>query len=93
MKRGNGMDDDLKWIIGVALTVAVFVGTTLRAMFVNLSAKVAKTHERIDDVKEKYVRRDDLDGHLTRIDRTVHEIREEMRENHRQVLAALSQRD
>lgn len=92
MKWSDGMEADLKWVIGLGVSLCVFVATTLIATFRTLSAKIAKTHERIDDVKDKYVRRDDLDGHLTRIDRTVHEIREEMRDNHKQVIAALSKK-
>jgi len=93
VKRRGDMDGDLKWVIGIAVSMVISFGGIMITTFRNMSTKIAKTHDRIDDVKDKYVRRDDLDGHLTRIDRTVHEIREEMRENHRQVLAALSSKD
>lgn len=90
MKRGGGMDDDLKWIIGAALTIAVFVGTTIRVMFVNLSAKIAKTHERIDDVKDNYVRRDDLDARLEPISQQLTEIRGDLRNHNDRVISALA---
>lgn len=46
-----------------------------------------KLHSRINDVRETmtngYVRRDDLDGHLQRIEKGVTELRTEMREERR----------
>lgn len=93
MRRRSNMDADLKWVIGIAVSMVFSFGGIMITTFRNMSAKIDETHDRIDDVKEKYVRRDDLDGHLTRIDNTVHDMREEIRENHRQVLAALSTKD
>ena len=90
MRKGDDVDGDLKWVAGLAVSMVLSFAGVMITAFRNMSAKIAKTHERIDEVKDRYVRRDDLDGHLTRLDSTVHEIREEMRENHRQVLAALS---
>lgn len=90
MRKGDDMDDDLRWAVGVAITIFVAFAGLVVAAFRNMSAKITKTHERIDDVKDKYVRRDDLDQHLKRIDTTVKELRTEIRENHRQVIAALS---
>lgn len=85
------MDDDLKWLIGVALTLAVFVGTTLRVMFVNLSAKIAKSHERIDKVKDDYVRRDDLDARLAPISQQLTELRGDLRDHNDRVVTALAE--
>ncbi|WP_147112066.1 hypothetical protein [Tateyamaria sp. syn59] len=88
------MSEDLKWVIGIAMTITLFFGTALIGAFRNLSNKItartAALHDRIDDVKEKYVRRDDLDGHIKRLDSRVQEIRDEMRENHRQVIDAIT---
>lgn len=90
------MDADLKWVIGIAIAMATTFLTTMIATFRNLAGRISAgnrdIHKRIDDVKEKYVRRDDLDGHIQRLDGNVRDLREEMRENHRQLLEALSRR-
>ncbi|ANH49081.1 hypothetical protein [Tritonibacter mobilis] len=90
------MDADLKWVIGIAIAMATTFLTTMIAAFRNLAGRISTgnrdIHKRIDDVKEKYVRRDDLDGHIQRLDGNVRDLREEMRENHRQLLEALSRR-
>lgn len=86
------MDDDLKWLIGVSITVMGLFISTLIGVFRNLSAKISGLHGRVDEVKEKYVRRDDLDGHIARIDTNLRELREETRQNHREILQALASR-
>lgn len=90
------MDADLKWIIGILVTVALTLGGSIIAAFRNLAGRIAtgnrELHNRVDDVKDKYVRRDDLDSHIRRLDESVGEIRQEMRENHRQVLDAISKK-
>lgn len=90
------MDADLKWVIGIATTLSVaFVAALIaafRALASRISYHVSDLHGRVDDVKEKYVRRDDLDGHLGRIDRSLQETRDEMHENHRQILEELRRR-
>jgi predicted heme/steroid binding protein len=86
------MDGDLKWVIGIAVSMVLAFGTAMVGAFRNVSAKIANLHGRVDDVKEKYVRRDDLDGHIQRLDGNVRDLREEMRENHRQLLEVLSRR-
>jgi hypothetical protein len=87
------METDLRWFIGVAVTVVLALVTTIIAAFRNLAVRISTSDRemlrRIDDVKEKYVRRDDLDGHITRLDQGMREIREEMRENHTQVIEAI----
>ena len=87
------MEADLKWFIGIAVTVTLALVGLIVGTFRNLASKISKSngelHARIDDVKERYVRRDDLDGHIRRLDQNMREIREELKENHRQVLDAI----
>lgn len=87
------MESDLKWVVGIAISLSVSIVMALIGGFRNLASRISTSnreiHKRIDDVKEKYVRRDDLDGHLQRIDENVRDIRDEMRENHRQLLEAV----
>lgn len=86
------MDGDLKWVIGLAVSMVLAFGTIMIGAFRNVSAKIAGLHSRVDDVKEKYVRRDDLDGHILRIDQNVRDLRDEMRANHKEIIRALSKR-
>lgn len=46
-------------------------------------------HERIGRVQENYVRRDDLDGHLVRIEKVFDEIKSDQRRNHSDLAAEL----
>ena len=89
------MDGDLKWVAGIAVTT---FGTVIGAVWVMLRALAAKVsngdgvlHAKIDDVKEKYVRRDDFERHLDRIEDNIHEIRDEARDGKREVLAAIAE--
>lgn len=90
------MEADLRWVIGVAVSLTVTLVTALIAAFRNLANRISTgnrdLHKRVDDVKDKYVRRDDLDGHITRIERNLQEIRDENRENHRQLLEAVTRK-
>ena len=88
------MDPELKWAIGIAVTVCVTFVSALIGAFRTLASRTADgdkdLHNRIDEVQEKYVRRDDLDGHIQRLESTIKDLREETRENHKQVIAALT---
>lgn len=48
-------------------------------------------HERINRVRDEYVRRDDLDGHLARVEGSVKDLREENREGTREINRRLDQ--
>lgn len=86
---------------GIAVTMFVFFGGMLFSAFNNLSSRI-KTgddvlHDRLNRVRDDYVRRSDLDGHIQRLDNNVKDLREELREtrtetNHRldAILATLS---
>lgn len=99
------MESQILWLVGVMVSVGIALITALIGTFrhfgTRLNAVQLKTGEelkttradldkRIDDVKEKYVRRDDLDSHITRLDGSIRDLRDENRENHRQVLELLS---
>lgn len=89
--------DDFRWIIGIAVTVVISVGGLLAAAFRSISSRidtqmvslrahadtqVAELHGRVNKVKDDYVRRDDMDKHMTRIDGNVNELRREFRDSH-----------
>jgi len=64
------MDFDAKWIIGTIITVLIAVTGLLIGVFRNLSTKISTLHSRIDNVKDDYVRRDDFNTHIERIERS-----------------------
>ncbi len=88
------MDDDLKWIIGIMVGIAVTSGGVLIKSFRGLHLKIAENHghmnTRIDMIKDDYVRRDDLTRDMDRIDTSLHDLRQEIRENNAQVLSAIA---
>ena len=87
------MDADLKWLIGIVVTPCVAFTASLIAAFRNLANKLSnhseKVHNRIDKVKEDYVRRDDLNGHIDRIDENIKTLRKETNDNHQKLLQAI----
>ena len=107
------MTDDLRWLIGTAITLATFFGGALIAAFRSLSASQKSAedrlgaaikdgddqlHERVNRVRDEYVRRVDLDDHVRQLRDGMKEMRDETREglketNKRldQVLAVLAQ--
>ena len=46
---------------------------------IELHKRVDNTHTRINDVREQYVRRDDFDIHINRIERQVERVSDEIR--------------
>lgn len=106
------MHDDIQWLIGILATALVAFSGMLFGAFRSLSNRMSSAngmiYKKIEDrdkdildkiavVKEKYVRRDDLDGHIQRLDLTVNELRREQKEQrdeqraqHLQVLEAIA---
>ena len=85
------MGDDLKWVIGIGVTLTVFWGGLFVGAFwrivgmikdvrVNSSENTKELHARIDRVREDTVQKSDLDGHLNRIYSEMREGRQEQRE-------------
>lgn len=74
--------DDIKWIIGTAVTVSIAYTIALIGAFRNLSSRISHgdgdLHKRVDRVKDDYVRRDDLNSHLDRMDKNVEKLRDEI---------------
>ena len=79
---------ELQWLIGLAVTffatytnviIGVFyrIGTRMSHNADKLYTKIDHLDEELSRVRDKYVRRDDLDSHLTRIDTAVKDLRAE----------------
>jgi CHASE3 domain sensor protein len=107
------MGEDIKWLIGLAAGLGGTFTVALIATFRSLSASMQngedrlaaslkegddQLHERVNRVKDEYVRRVDLDDHVRQLRDGMKEMRDETREglketNKRldQVLAVLAQ--
>lgn len=81
-------------LLGAAGTIVAIVSAIV-ALHRSTSDKIQKgddaLHERINRVRDEYVRRVDLDGHMARIETNVKELREENREGTRDINRRLDQ--
>lgn len=95
------VDDALRWVIGLGVTIIVAFTSALIAGFYRLADAIrkgdAELHVRVNDVRDEYARRTDLDGHMSRMDMAMRDMRNDMKEQHRDtqrrldsVLAALN---
>lgn len=96
------MGEDIKWLIGLAAGLGGTFTVALIATFRSLSSSIRdgdnQLHERVNRVRDEYVRRVDLDDHVKQLRDSVRELRDETREASRgtntrldQVLAVLAQ--
>ena len=103
-KGGGVMGEETKWLIGLLTGGVLTIGGVMIAAFNRLADRITRgdevLHSRINDVREEYVRRSDLDGHLTRVDVQFRELKTEIREQHRdtqqrldRVLSAVRQKN
>lgn len=85
------MGDDLKWAIGIAVTLTLGWGSILIGAFWKVVSMIRRVedemdnsskelHARINRVREDTVQKSDLDGHLTRLSNDMREMRQEHRE-------------
>lgn len=95
---------ELQWLVGIAVSAALGLAGMVIAAFRTLSGRIEDTntalsknirdgddqlHERVNRVRDEYVRRVDLDGHMGRIDTTLRELRDEQREIGKALIAVL----
>lgn len=96
------MSEDIKWLIGISVSMVISFIIALIGSFRSLSASIKEgddnLHDRINRVRDDYVRRDDLDSHINQLRDSMKELRDETRLSARetnkrldQVLAALAQ--
>ena len=94
------MGDDIKWLIGISASLGVSFMIALVGSFRSLSATMKdgddQLHERINRVRDEYVKRVDHDAQMNEIKMNIKEIRDELRDGTKetnkrldQVLAAL----
>lgn len=85
------MEEDLKWIIGIEVTVTLAWGSILIGAFWKLLGMIRRVeedmdkkekelHSRINRVREETVQKSELDGHLQRLGSDMREMRQEHRD-------------
>lgn len=88
------MSPELMWVVGLSVTVALALVSAIIAAFRTLAGRVQsgdqKLSDRIDKIKDDYVRRDDLRDHIDRIEQNLQNVRADMQENTNRVLDAIS---
>ena len=84
------------WIVAAILAVAGFVVTLIggvitrdRATLRQIGEGDEKLHERINRLRDDMVHKEDMNRHLERIDRTLNEMRDEQREQRRDISVRL----
>lgn len=60
-------------------TLVTMIGQNREAASEQIKDATDPIHDRINRVRDEYVRRDDLDGHLRRIDKQMDELKTEVR--------------
>ncbi len=80
-------------LIGIGLTVIGVIGGIIvrdRQVMKAIADGDNVLHARVTRVQEEYVRRDDLNGHISSIENSVNQMREEQRETNRRIDALLT---
>jgi predicted nuclease with TOPRIM domain len=69
------VETDTKWLIGLSLTLILASAGFLIAALSNLHGRINRLRE---EMSKDFVRRADLDSHLSRLDQNVNEFRREL---------------
>jgi uncharacterized protein YlxW (UPF0749 family) len=74
------MDDNVKWIIGLCLTLAGAVGAMCRYVWLAIEEGDDALHERINSIKDEYVRRNDMDAQVSRLEAQFRDLRQDVKD-------------
>lgn len=87
------MDEETKWFLGIMAVFGGVLSTAIVSAFSWLNTKIEKgmadTNKRLDDVRNSYVLTSELERHISRIDDTLHDIKTDMREQHKSLQTRL----
>ncbi|MBC8718714.1 hypothetical protein [Ochrobactrum sp. Marseille-Q0166] len=73
--------DDIKWLIGIAVTFGLALIAAFRSLSASMKAGDDALHERINRIRDDYLRRVDLDGHVSQLRDGMKELRDETRDS------------
>lgn len=94
------VDENFRWVLGIAVTLMVVLLTGLIAAFRYYGGRVSTTakdiHSKIDrtksdlqneikEVRQQYVRRDDFDGSLVRLDTRMSSLEKRVDVGHKEI--------
>jgi hypothetical protein len=65
--------------------ISASISTGDKAVRDEMDKKVGVLHERVNNTRDEFVRRDDLDGHLGRIEKTINSMHEEQKETNKRI--------
>lgn len=88
------MEEDFKWLVGILVGFAAMIGgfiTRDRQMARQIREGDDSLHDRINRVKDEYVRKDDLDQTVRRLETGMKEMRDEIRHNNTETTKRLDQ--
>lgn len=77
------MDDQIVWVTGIAISIVGLIGGVImrdRYVMKALNDGDGKLHSRINLVKDQFVRKEDLDDHLKRMDDSMKELKLDFKE-------------
>ena len=90
--------EQLQWMVGIGLSILGMLIVAFRTLASRIDAATSaansgddQLHERVNRVRDEYVKRVDLDGHMGRMETNVKELREESREGTREINRRLDQ--
>ncbi|MDK4729348.1 hypothetical protein [Rhizobium phaseoli] len=73
------MEENVKWILGFLLSLIVAGTSYARYVSNMIKAGDENLHHRINQTRDEYVKRVDLDAHISRVESRMRDLREELR--------------
>jgi len=84
------MSDEIRWLIGIGASLGALIVGAFYRLGGQMRTEIDVVHNRINKVRDEYVRRDDKDKSDARIEQMVKEIRDEQRAYHKDVLQLMT---
>lgn len=79
------MDETTKWLIGALFGLFSGVAAYSKHVAAQIKDGDDELHHRVNQIRDEYVKRVDLDAHMNRVESRLRDTREELREDIRGV--------
>jgi uncharacterized protein YPO0396 len=73
------MDENVKWVVGFLFSLILAVASYARYVSNMIKVGDDQLHHRINQTRDEYVKRVDLDAHISRVESRMRDLREELR--------------
>lgn len=73
------MDENVKFALGFLLSLIALVATYTRYVSNMIKVGDDNLHHRVNQTRDEYVKRVDLDAHISRVESRMRDLREELR--------------